>query len=266
MGIVNVTPDSFYPSSRAVDTTDVERIVREMVVAGVDMIDIGACSTRPGSVAPTVDEELARLRPALSVVRRIAAGIPISVDTWRSHVARVAVRELGADIINDISGGMLDSDMLPTVAALRVPYILMHMRGTPATMMSMTDYGENGVVAEVLEWLTRRVDIAHQAGIADVIADPGFGFAKTVDQNYLMMSSLGDMVQCLDVPVLAGVSRKSMVTAVTGGASQDALSGTTALNTLAMAAGVHIVRVHDVAAARDARDVVCKLRSLYTLD
>lgn len=259
MGVVNATPDSFYAASRAMDPADIERKVREMVDAGVDVIDIGGCSTRPGSQSPDAGEELARLRVALPAARRAAPDVPLSVDTYRAAVATEAVERLGADIVNDISGGTLDDDMFAAVAALRVPYVLTHSRGTPATMSSMTDYGERGVVAEVTEWLMRRIDILHGMGVADVIGDPGFGFAKTVEQNYALMAHLAYMVQSLGVPMLVGVSRKSMITRVTGDSAEDTLPGTVALNTAAMLAGAHIVRVHDVRAAVQAREVICRL-------
>ncbi len=259
MGVVNATPDSFYAASRAMDPADIERKVREMVDAGVDVIDMGGCSTRPGSQSPDAGEELARLRVALPAARRAAPDVPLSVDTYRAAVATEAVERLGADIVNDISGGTLDDDMFAAVAALRVPYVLTHSRGTPATMSSMTDYGERGVVAEVTEWLMRRIDILHGMGVADVIADPGFGFAKTVEQNYALMAHLAYMVQSLGVPMLVGVSRKSMITRVTGDSAEDTLPGTVALNTAAMLAGAHIVRVHDVRAAVQAREVICRL-------
>lgn len=259
MGVVNATPDSFYAASRAMAPDTIERKVREMVDAGVDVIDIGGCSTRPGSQPPDADEELARLRVALPAARRAAPDVPLSVDTYRAAVATEAVERLGADIVNDISGGTLDDDMFAAVAALRVPYVLTHSRGTPATMSSMTDYGERGVVTEVTEWLMRRIDNLHGMGVADVIADPGFGFAKTVEQNYALMAHLAYMVQSLGVPMLVGVSRKSMITRVTGDSAEDTLPGTVALNTAAMLAGAHIVRVHDVRAAVQAREVICRL-------
>lgn len=259
MGVVNATPDSFYAASRAMNPADIERKVRKMVDAGVDVIDIGGCSTRPGSQPPDAGEELARLRVALPAARRAAPDVPLSVDTYRASVATEAVERLGADMVNDISGGTLDDDMFAAVAALRVPYVLTHSRGTPATMSSMTDYGERGVVAEVTEWLMRRIDILHGMGVADVIADPGFGFAKTVEQNYALMAHLAYMVQSLGVPMLVGVSRKSMITHVTGDSAEDTLPGTVALNTAAMLAGAHIVRVHDVRAAVQAREVICRL-------
>ncbi len=252
MGIINATPDSFHAPSRALEPHDVEQRVAEMVAAGVDVIDIGACSTRPGSTPPPPAEELARLRVALPAARRAAAATPISVDTYRSDVARAAVLDLGADIINDIGGGTLDNRMFDTIAALRVPYVLSHTRGTPATMQSMTDYGTDGVVAAVTEWLMRRADDLRQRGVCDIIADPGFGFAKQPSQCYQLMAALGDMTAALDMPVMVGISRKAMVKSITG----DTLTGTTVLNTLALAAGVHIIRVHDVPQALIARDIV----------
>ncbi len=256
MGIVNATPDSFHAPSRALTAAAVERRVAAMVAAGADVIDVGACSTRPGSLPPSADVELARLSVALPAARRAAAGRPVSVDTYRADVARAAVLDFGADIINDIGGGTLDAAMFDTVAELRVPYVLTHTRGTPATMQSLTDYGPDGVTAAVTGWLLRRADELRQRGVADVIADPGFGFAKTTEQCFELLAAIGDITRALEMPVLVGVSRKAMVRAVAGGDDAASLAGTTALNTMAMAAGVHIVRVHDVGEAVLAREMV----------
>ena len=262
VGVVNATPDSFHAASR-VTADDAERHIAAMVAAGADMLDIGACSTRPGSTPPSASEELARLTPVMAAARHVAPRLPVSVDTYRADVARAAVLDMGADIINDIGGGTLDDDMFATVAGLRVPYILGHTRGTPHDMLSLTDYAPDGVVATVAQWLLRRADELHQRGVADVICDPGFGFAKTAAQCHELMAALGDLVSGLQMPVMAGVSRKRMVAAVTGSDTDLALAGTTAFNTLAMAAGVHMVRVHDVAAAVAARDAVQAVRQAH---
>ena len=230
-----------------------ESRVAEIVEEGADVIDIGAYSTRPGAAEVTADEEFARLKNGMAVVKRFAPDVLTSVDTFRADVAARCVEELGVDMVNDVSGGQLDSEMFRTVARLRVPYIVMHMRGTPATMQQLTQYGN--VTAEVLEWLARQIDQLHQMGVADVIADPGFGFSKTVEQNYEMLSQLNAFAK-LDVPLLVGVSRKSMIYKVLGASPAEALNGTTVLNTLALMQGAHILRVHDVKAAVEAVKLV----------
>jgi dihydropteroate synthase len=260
MGIVNATPDSFYDKSRVIDSAAIASRVSEMMVQGADIIDIGACSTRPGAEVVTADEEMHRLDVAVAAVRnRLGDEVLISVDTFRANVARHCVEQLGVDIINDISGGDLDPAMHETVAMLQVPYIVMHMRGTPATMQQFTDY-DGDVAAVVLEELARKVDMLHQLGINDVIADPGFGFAKTVEQNYRLLSCL-DMFHSLEVPLLVGVSRKSMIQKMLNCTAQEALNGTTVINTIAMMKGAHIVRVHDVKEAVEARKLVCFTRN-----
>ena len=249
MGIINVTPDSFYSGSRVGDEQMLVERVRQMLDEGADVLDVGACSTRPGSQSVDAVGEMERLHWALNVIRRVAPDSVISVDTYRADVAQRCVEEWGADIINDISGGTLDEAMFTTVARLHVPYVLMHMRGTPATMASMTQY--DNVAAEVLEWMARRIDQLRQMGVADVIADPGFGFAKTLEQNYELLAGL-DAFHALEAPLLVGVSRKRMIYTPLNSDADHALNGTTVLNTLALERGAHILRVHDVRAAVEA--------------
>ena len=246
MGIINVTPDSFYSASRVNDEAALVERVRQMVADGADVLDVGACSTRPDSQSVDAQGEMQRLQWALAVIRREAPDVLISVDTFRADVARRCVEQWGADIINDISGGTLDEEMFSTVASLGVPYVLTHTRGTPATMSSMTDYGD--VAADVLEWMARRIDELRQMGVADVIADPGFGFAKDVEQNYRLLTCL-DAFHALNAPLLVGVSRKRMVYMPLGITPDEALNGTTVVNTMALERGAHILRVHDVKAA-----------------
>jgi len=257
MGIVNVTPDSFYSGSRVADDRTLVERVRQMVADGADIIDVGACSTRPGSGQIDAQEEMARLQWALAVIGREMPGVILSVDTYRADVARRCVEQWGVDIINDISGGTMDKAMFPTMAMLKVPYVLMHMRGTPETMTTMTDYGD--VAADVLDWLTRRIDELRQMGVTDVIADPGFGFAKTLDQNYQLLARL-DAFHALDAPLLVGVSRKRMIYMPLGCTADEALNGTTVINTLALERGAHILRVHDVRAAAEAVKLVTLAR------
>lgn len=256
MGVLNVTPDSFYSGSRAQTHADITRRARQLVADGADMLDIGAYSSRPGADDVSADEELRRLEAGLSAVREaVGYDIPISVDTFRADVARRAV-EWGADIINDISGGLLDEGMFETVADLHVPYILMHMRGTPATMQTMTDYTD--VVADVIGELSHKLSRLEELGVADVIIDPGFGFAKTLDQNYRLLSQL-DAFAILGRPVLAGMSRKSMLTRLLGIDATEALVPTAIVGALALERGATILRVHDPREAAQAIAIVEKL-------
>lgn len=259
MGILNVTPDSFFSGSRAMSAYDIERRVETMLTQGVDIIDIGACSTRPGAEPVSDDEETARLSRGMEIVRRLAPDIPVSVDTFHASVARSAITTMGCDIVNDISGGTLDDNMVATVADLHCPYILMHMRGTPATMQTLTEYGDD-VTASVISELQRQVRRFEQAGVADIIIDPGFGFAKTVDQNYAVMAGLRRFA-IFGRPVLVGISRKSMITKALSIRADEALEATTALNAYALDRGADILRVHDVAAARQAVDIHARIAS-----
>ncbi len=257
MGIVNVTPDSFYSGSRVNDEHMLVERVRQMIVDGADVIDVGACSTRPGSEQVDAQGEMARLGWALAIIRREHPDVIISVDTYRAEVAQRCVEEWGADIINDISGGTIDEDMFATVARLHVPYVLMHMRGTPETMSQLTDY--DNVAADVLEWMARRIDDLRQLGVADVIADPGFGFAKTLEQNYELLARL-DAFHALEAPLLVGMSRKRMIYTPLQCDADAALNGTTVINTIALMHGAHILRVHDVKAAAEAVALTTLLR------
>ncbi len=257
MGIINVTPDSFYAGSR-VNADEIGRRVRDMMGDGADMIDIGGYSSRPGAAAVSETEEIDRLAAGISALREVSPDIVVSVDTFRASVAKVAIEQMGADIINDISGGDLDDGMFETVAALNVPYILMHMRGTPADMQTLTDYPD-GVTAEVLRDLSVKLRKLRLAGVNDVIVDPGFGFPKTLEQNYRLMADMPMFAELLDAPVLVGISRKSMVTRCLGVPASDALNGTTALNTIALLKGAQILRVHDVKACAEAVRIVSML-------
>ncbi len=255
-GIINVTPDSFFDASRTTDADSIARRVERMVEEGADMLDVGAYSSRPGAGEVSADEEKRRLAAGMEQIRRIAPDMPVSVDTFRSDVAREAVRSLGCDMVNDISGGDLDEKMFETVAALGVPYILMHMRGTPSTMQSLTDYGERGVTATVLDDLGEKLNRLALSGVNDVIIDPGFGFGKTVEQNYRLMRDL-EVFRQLGCPVLVGISRKSMIGRLLKIDASQSLNGTTALNVLALDRGASILRVHDVKEAREAVEIFC---------
>ena len=257
MGIVNVTPDSFYSASRTFDVDSLEKKVEQMVSEGVDIFDIGAYSTRQGADDVSPEEELRRLQRGMEVVKRMAPNIPVSIDTFRANVARTCVEEMGADIVNDVSGGTLDADMAATMGQLDVPYILMHMRGTPATMQHFTDY-PGGVVADVVGDLKVKMEHFREQGCRQVILDPGFGFSKTLEQNYELMNGLTAFHE-LNAPLLVGISRKSMIFRLLGTSSAESLEGTTVLNTIAMLAGSHILRVHDVRAAVEARAILEEL-------
>ena len=250
MGIINATPDSFYGASRVSGAGVAAGRAAAMVADGAKFIDVGACSTRPGSAPPTAEEEYERLAAVVPAIREaIGDKALISIDTYRADVARKAIEELGADIINDVAGGLLDKDMFDTVADLQVPYILMHMRGTPQDMQEYAKYDD--VTAAVLAELGERLGQLSMMGVNDVIVDPGFGFAKTLEQNYELLGHM-DLLHLLHRPLLVGVSRKSMATRLLGITADEALEATTALNTLALTRGAAILRVHDVKAAAHA--------------
>ena len=246
MGILNATPDSFYAGSRTQTEAEIAARVHQIVDEGAGIIDVGAYSSRPGADDVPAEEEARRLRHALDIVRREAPDAIISVDTFRADVAKMCIEEGGAHIINDISGGTLDKNMFRTVARLRVPYILMHIQGEPHTMQQAPHY--DNLEQEVFLFLSQRVDQLRQLGVADIILDPGFGFGKTLAHNYELMNRLEDFRE-FDLPLLVGISRKSMIYKLLGTTPAEALSGTITLNTIALMKGAHILRVHDVRAA-----------------
>lgn len=257
MGILNVTPDSFYAESRTSDEEHIAARVQQLMDDGADMIDIGGYSSRSGADDVSPEEEMNRLRRGLRVVRRLYPEVPISVDTFRADVARMCVEEEGADIINDISGGMMDRQMFRTVARLGVPYILMHMQGTPDTMQQAPHY--DNLRREVMLYFAERIDRLCQMGAKDIIVDPGFGFGKTLEHNYELFHHLDDF-NLFNLPLLVGISRKSMIYKLLGGTPQTSLNGTTVLNTIALMKGVHILRVHDVKEAVEAKRIVMKMK------
>ena len=256
MGILNVTPDSFYSSSRKNSEQEIAGRVTDILAEGGSIIDIGAYSSRPAAEHISVEEELSRLHGALQILRKIAPDAVVSVDTFRADVAKMCVEEYGVQIINDISGGELDPSMFETVAALGVPYILMHMQGTPQTMQLEPRYDD--LLTEMLQYFGRKVQQLHELGVKDIILDPGFGFAKTLDHNYELMNRLQDL-NVLELPILVGVSRKSMIYRLFGGSPEDALNGTSVLNTLALLKGASILRVHDVKEAVEVVQIVKKM-------
>lgn len=257
MGILNVTPDSFYAESRTSDEEHIAARVQQLMDDGADMIDIGGYSSRSGADDVSPEEEMNRLRRGLRVVRRLYPEVPISVDTFRADVARMCVEEEGADIINDISGGMMDRQMFRTVVRLGVPYILMHMQGTPDTMQQAPHY--DNLRREVMLYFAERIDRLCQMGAKDVIVDPGFGFGKTLEHNYELFHHLDDF-KLFNLPLLVGISRKSMIYKLLGGTPQTSLNGTTVLNTIALMKGAHILRVHDVKEAVEAKRIVMKMK------
>ena len=258
MGILNATPDSFYAGSRTQTEAEIAARVHQIVDEGAGIIDVGGYSSRPGADDVPAEEEARRLRHALDIVRREAPDAIISVDTFRADVAKMCIEEGGAHIINDISGGTLDKNMFRTVARLRVPYILMHIQGEPHTMQQAPHY--DNLEQEVFLFLSQRVDQLRQLGVADIILDPGFGFGKTLAHNYELMNRLEDFRE-FDLPLLVGISRKSMIYKLLGTTPAEALGGTIALNTIALMKGAHILRVHDVRAAVETVRIVETMKS-----
>lgn len=248
MGIINVTPDSFFKNSRVQDSGNILKLAEKMILEGADIIDIGGQSTRPGSERINADEELQRVLPAIELILQNFPQIIISVDTYYASVAAAAISS-GAGIINDISAGNMDAAMLSTVAALQVPYICMHMKGTPQFMHYKPVYED--VVKEVLDFFIERTAACKSAGINDVIIDPGFGFGKTITHNFQLLKNL-QVFNMFEKPVLAGISRKSTVYKTLGIPAEEALNGTTVLHTLALQNGANLLRVHDVKEAKEA--------------
>lgn len=249
MGIINVTPDSFYAGSRTQTEMALARRVEQVVAEGASILDIGGYSSRPGAADVSPEEEMARLRRGLEVIRRVHPEAVVSVDTFRASVARLCVEEYGVALINDISGGEMDAEMFPTVAALGVPYILMHMQGTPQTMQQAPHYDH--LLRDVFLYFACKVQQLRDLGAKDIILDPGFGFGKTMEDNYALLAHL-DEFGIFGLPLLVGVSRKSMITRLLGITPDDALNGTTVINTLCLTKGAHILRVHDVRQAVEA--------------
>ena len=257
MGILNVTPDSFYDGGKYTTETAVIRRIHQIVEEGAGVIDVGAYSTRPGAAFVDEQEELGRLSWAVELVRKYYPNLPVSIDTFRAGVAREIVSCLGEVIVNDISGGTLDENMFDFVAETGVPYIMMHIQGTPQTMQQNPVYED--VVREVRQFLTERIAMLNAKGFDNIILDPGFGFGKTLAHNYELMSGM-DTYQDLGYPLLVGISRKTMIYKLLGGTAQDALNGTTVLNTIALLKGANILRVHDV---KEAVETVRIVQQLY---
>jgi dihydropteroate synthase len=247
-GILNVTPDSFYDGGNYLDEREIAGRLEQMASGGADIIDVGAFSSRPGAAPVPEEEEWRRLEKALRLAQKHVPQIPVSVDTYRASVARKAVEGYGVAMINDISGGDMDSGMFRTVAELQVAYVMMHMQGTPATMQEDPHYGN--VVQEILTIFSKKIDLLSELGVTNVVLDPGFGFGKTLQHNYQLLNGL-QAFRATGLPVMVGVSRKSMIWKVLDTSAEEALTGTIVLHTLALLEGADILRVHDVRAARE---------------
>lgn len=255
MGIINYTPDSFYDGGAYKGIHEVLLKVEQMLIDGVALLDIGAYSSKPNAVEVSEIEEITRIQPVIKAIVSAFPNVILSVDTFRASVAKIAIHE-GASIINDISAGNLDENMLETVASLQVPYCLMHMRGTPQTMQQHTNYQD--ITKEIVYYFSEKIRLARSFGINDLIIDPGFGFAKTIEQNFELLHKL-DHFSILDLPLLAGISRKSMIYKTLHTTPEFALNGTTVLNTIALQKGAKILRVHDVKEAVECIKLFSKL-------
>lgn len=258
MGIINVTPDSFYKGSRVTEDKDIISTAGKMIRDGVDILDVGGYSSRPNAADIPPEEEKKRVLNAIKLIRKEFPDSVLSIDTFRSEIAEEAVNGCGANIINDISAGEADGKMFSVVCTLNVPYIMMHMQGTPGTMQNNPVY--NDVVADILRWFSPRIVRLQSAGVKDIIIDPGFGFGKTAEHNFDLLRRLGDF-SVAGLPLLAGVSRKSMIWKTLGITPDEALNGTTVLNTLALYGGADIIRVHDVREAVQTVRLIEKLKS-----
>jgi len=256
MGILNVTPNSFYDGGKHKEINSIIHQVDKMLSEGADFIDIGAYSSKPSAEFVSEEEEIKRLVPIVKSLVETFPNIILSVDTFRAQVAKASV-ENGVTMVNDIAAGLLDDKMLETVAELKVPYIMMHMRGNPQTMQSLTDY--NDIVKEMIFYFSERIQKARSLGISDIVIDPGFGFAKTLEQNYEVLHKM-ELFEILELPILVGVSRKSMIYKVLENSPQEALNGTSVLNTIALQKGAKILRVHDVKEAVECIKLVSKLK------
>ena len=253
MGILNVTPDSFYDGGHYETETAIIGRIHQIVEEGAGIIDIGAYSTRPGAAMVDKKEEVARLAPAVELVRKYYPSVPVSIDTFRSEVAREIYHCLGEVIVNDISGGTMDTEMFGFIAETRLPYVMMHIQGTPQTLQKNPVYRD--VTKEVYRFFEERTDLLRAAGMENIILDPGFGFGKTLDHNYELMNHL-DLFQELGYPLLVGISRKSMISRLLETTPAEALNGTTVLNTVALMKGAAILRVHDVKEAVETVKIV----------
>ena len=258
MGILNVTPDSFYAGSRGVTEQSIVDRLHQCMNEGASIVDIGAYSSRPGAQEVSVAEEMERLRTGLELVRKHRPDAIVSVDTFRADVAKMCVEEYGVALINDISAGQMDNQMFTTIARLGVPYIIMHMKGTPQDMQIAPKYDH--FLKEIFYYFSEKVQKLRDLGVKDIIIDPGFGFGKTLDHNYELMNHLEEFA-LFELPILVGISRKSMIYRLLDITPEEALTGTTALNTIALQKGAHILRVHDVREAVETVKIVQKMKA-----
>ena len=257
MGILNVTPDSFYAGSRSETEKDITERLHQIIDEGASIIDIGGYSSRPSAEHISVKEEMNRLRNGLEIIRKHSPNAIVSVDTFRADVATMCVEEYGVAIINDISAGQMDKEMFSTIARLGVPYIIMHMKGTPQDMQVSPQYDH--FLKEIFYYFSEKVQRLRDLGVKDIIIDPGFGFGKTLEHNYELMNHLEEF-NLFELPLLVGISRKSMIYKLLGTTPEEALNGTTALNTLALLKGANILRVHDVREAVETTKIVQKMK------
>ena len=258
MGILNVTPDSFYAGSRSETEKDITRRLHQIIDEGASIIDIGGYSSRPNAEHISMDEEMNRLRNGLEIIRKHSPNAIVSVDTFRADVAKMCVEEFGVAIINDISAGQMDKEMFSTIARLGVPYIIMHMKGTPQDMQVSPQYDH--FLKEIFYYFSEKVQKLRDLGVKDIIIDPGFGFSKTLEHNYELMNHLEEF-SLFELPLLVGVSRKSMIYKLLGTTPEEALNGTTALHTIALLKGANILRVHDVREAVETTKIVQKTKA-----
>lgn len=256
MGIVNVTSDSFYPQSRCQSEQEVAQMAQRIVSDGATIIDVGACSTRPGSTLVSEQEEKTKLDMALRIIRKLFPQVILSVDTFRASIAKWSFYEWGVNIINDISAGSLDSEMFSTICELKIPYIVMHMKGEPTTMQLNPTY-EN-IIEEIITTLQTKIQQLKNLGLTDIIVDPGFGFGKSIEDNYTLLNHLSSF-KIFEYPLLVGLSRKSMIYRTLNITPEQALNGTTVLHTIALIKGASILRVHDVKAAAEAIKLIQKM-------
>ena len=256
MGILNVTPDSFYADSRQHTKKEIHLRVEQILNEGAAIIDVGGYSSRPNAAEVSQEEEMVRLSVALKIIRSDFPDATVSVDTFRAEVARICVDEYGVSMINDISGGMIDEQMFDTAAKLNVPYVLSHIKGNPATMVNQCCYDD--LISEIILYFSKKIGRLRQLGVNDIIIDPGFGFAKDLDQNYLLMKNL-EALKLFELPILVGVSRKRMIYELLQTTPNESLNGTTALNTFALLHGTSILRVHDVKEAMETIKIIEKL-------
>ncbi|MDD6210095.1 MAG: dihydropteroate synthase [Bacteroidales bacterium] len=258
MGILNVTPDSFYAGSRKNTEKEIYTRIEQILKEGADIIDIGGYSSRPGAADINPDEEMFRLSVALKILQKDYPDTIISIDTFRSEIAKACVENYGAAIINDISGGMIDEKMFDTVAELKVPYVLSHIKGTPATMTTQCQYDD--LLKELILYFSEKINQLYRLGVNDILLDPGFGFAKNLDQNYRLMKNLNNL-SLLELPILVGISRKRMIYQLLEISPEESLNGSTVLHTYALIQGASILRVHDVKEAAEAIKIIQKLKS-----